>query len=84
MPSESRALDLSDQIHGAVDFLFFAVFRWWQAVTHVWLRDSRIPHNKVCIGALKLGFLGQARLCVVVLLPAAVLPWRELKVRLPQ
>ena len=72
-------MDLCDRIHGVVASLLRAARRWWQAVAQRRRRNPRIPPNKVCAGALEWGCSGQSRLCVMLLLLVAVLPWRETK-----
>lgn len=70
---------LRGQIHGVLMFLCRVALCWWQAAAQVRPRESRIPPNKACSEALKSGFLNQSWLSVVVLLLAAVLPWRKPK-----
>ena len=72
-------MDLCDRIHGVVASLLRAARRWWQAAAQGRRRNPRIPPNKVCAGALEWGCSGQSRLCVMLLLLVAVLPWRETK-----
>lgn len=75
MAFEGRTVELGDQIHCAEGPFFFAGLRSWQAASQRRLMDSRIPQNKVRNRSFKLCFSGQAQLCSVVPLLAAVFPW---------
>jgi hypothetical protein len=59
-------------------FLCFAVSHRWKAAAQAVLRGTCIPPNKVCSRSLKLGYVDQIRLHVVVL-ASTVLSWGEPK-----
>jgi hypothetical protein len=77
MAYEGRMVDLGGQICYAMALQRFAASPWWKKEPHVGMRRLCIPRNKACRWSLELGFLGQARLCSVLLCLLAVLPWRE-------
>jgi hypothetical protein len=77
MESESRLVDLGDQICHDMDLICFTVSRWWPGEVQVEKRRSCISPNKVCIWSLELGCSDQARFCLVLLCFPAILPWWE-------
>jgi hypothetical protein len=77
MAYEGRKVDLCAQIYCAVSTFFLTASCWWQAAAMVRKAEARIPRNKMRPRSLELGIFGQALLCLVVLLAAAMLPWRE-------
>jgi hypothetical protein len=77
MAYEGRKVDLCAQIYCVVSSFFLIASCWWQAAAMVRKAEARIPRNKMRPRSLELGIFGQALLCLVVLLAAAMLPWRE-------
>jgi hypothetical protein len=64
------------QIHHILCLLYFVSFRWQVATKAEW-RSTCIPRNKVCYRNLKLDFVDQIWLGVVLLPDAVVLSWGE-------